>query len=74
MRNVGWLKEHLRDILGDLGKSSFSNVFATGANTLPPPGIDAGSILYTRHSQNCDNAIPLIINQSSINHQSIINK
>ena len=25
----------------------------------------------TRHSQNCDKAIPLIINQSSINHQSM---
>ena len=28
----------------------------------------------TRHSQNCDKAISLIINQSSINHQSIITK
>ena len=28
----------------------------------------------TRHSQNCDKAIPWIIYQSSINHQSIINQ
>ena len=28
--------------------------------------------IYTRHSQNWDSAIPLIINQSSINNQSVI--